>query len=89
MLSDFWITFIGGIASGIVLVVLTTLIRRLLRRRAEGEPVKLGIKELRPLVAIVIGFGLIFIDIFLVGARGFLMGLGGLILMFSAYEFLS
>lgn len=88
-MSDFWMTFVGGIASGIVLVVLTTLARRLLRRRSKGEPVKLSVKELRPLVAIAIGFALIFIDIFLINDGGYLMGMGGMILMFSAYAFLS
>jgi len=82
-------TFVGGIASGIVLVVLTTLVRRLLRKRSKGEPVKLNIKELRPLVAIGIGFALIFIDIFMINDGGYLIGIGGMILIWSALEFLS
>lgn len=88
-MSDFWITFVGGIASGIVLVVLTTLARRLLRRRSKSEPIKLNIKQLRPLVATAIGFSLVFIDIFLINDGGVLMGVGGVILMWSALEFLS
>jgi len=88
-MSEFWITFVGGLASGIVLVVLTTVIRRVLRRRSEGEPKKLKVKELRPLVAIVIGFALIFIDILMIDDGGFLTGMGGVILLWSALDFLS
>jgi len=80
---------VGGIASGIVLIVLMALIRRLLKRRSGGESIRLSVKELRPLVAIAIGFALIFIDILMINDGGFLMGMGGMILMFSAYEFLS
>ena len=88
-MSEFWVTFISGLASGIALIVLTALIRRLLRRRAKGEATRLNLKELRPLVAIVIGFALIFIDIFMIDDGGFLMGMGGMILLWSALEFLS
>lgn len=87
-MSEFWVTFIGGLVSGIVLIVLTTLIRRIVRRRSKGEAIGLNVKELRPLVAVAIGFALIFIDIFLVNASGFLMGMGGLILLWSAMEYL-
>jgi len=88
-MSEFWITFVGGLASGIVLTVLTTVIRRVLRRRSEGEQLKLKSKELRPLVAIIVGFALIFIDILMISDGGFLMGMGGMILLWSALEFLS
>lgn len=88
-MPDFWLAFGGGLASGIVLVILTTLFRRLLRRRSKGEPVTFSLKELRPLVAVAIGFAMIFIDIFIVSDGGFLMGLGGMLLLWSAMEFLS
>jgi len=68
-MSDFLLAFVGGLASGVVLTILTALIRRLLRRRAKSESVALNWKELRPLVVIVVGFALIFIDIFLVTRR--------------------
>ncbi len=84
-MSDFWITFIGGLASGVVLIVLTTLIRRLLRRRAKGEATRLNLKGLRPLGAIAIGFALIFIDIFMINDGGFITGIGGMILIMERY----
>ena len=88
-MSDFWIDFTAGIASGIVLVVLGAFVRRLIRKRSKGEPIKLNAKEFRPLVAIAIGFALIFIDIFLISDGGVLRGLGGMILIWSALEYLS
>lgn len=88
-MSDFWTAFLAGIASGIVLTIVGTLIRRLLRRGAAGQSLKMQTKELRPLVAVAIGFALVFIDIFLITDGGFLMAFGGMVLLWSAMQFLS
>lgn len=88
-MSDFWVNFGSGLAAGIVLLVLGVLIRRAFRRRTKGEPLRLNAKELRPLIAVAIGFALIFIDIFLVPDGGILMGLGGVVTLYGAMEFLS
>jgi len=87
-MSGFWTAFVAGIASGIVLAILGVLIRTLLRRRSAGESPKLRTKELRPLVAVAIGFALIFIDIFLIADKGTLMAIGGMVLLWSAFAFL-
>jgi len=88
MIDDFWTSFFAGLASGIVLVVIGAIIRRVLRKRAKGESFKLATKGLRPFVAVVIGFALIFIDVFLVKDGGVLRGLGAMILIWSALDFL-
>ena len=88
-MSDFWVNFGSGLAAGIVLIILGVLIRRVFRRRAKDEPLVFNAKELRPLIAVVTGFALIFIDIFLVPDSGLLMGLGGMVALFGALEFLS
>jgi hypothetical protein len=56
-ISDFWIAFLGGLASGIVLIILTAFMRRLLRKQPQDkqEPRK-GIKELSPLIILGSGF---------------------------------
>lgn len=87
-MSDFWIAFLGGLASGIVLTVLATIFRRLFQKRSEGAPIKLSKKEFRPLVVMAIGLALIFVDAFLIDNGGFLMGIGGMILIWGVVEFL-
>jgi len=59
-MPDFGIAFFGGLASGVVLMILTLFFRRLLRRRSEGEAeTRWSAKKLRPFVPIAIGFILI------------------------------
>jgi len=41
------------------------------------------------LVAVAVGFAMIFTDIFIVNDDGFLMAIGGMLLLFTAMEFLS
>jgi len=87
-MTNFWTSFFAGVASTIVVLVLSSLIRRVLRRRAKGEPIGLSIKEWRLLAAIVIGFALIFIDIFLVSDGGVLKGIGAVMLIWCTLELL-
>ena len=88
-MSDFWIAFLGGLASGIVLIVLTILIRRLFQKRSEGAPIKLTKEEFRPLLVIAIALTLIFVDVFLIDNGGYLIGVGAFILVFGVITFLS
>lgn len=64
-MTDFWVTFLSGLASGIVLLMLATFVRNLVRRRSQGEPVlKLDIRESRPLIPIVMGLILVILGLF-------------------------
>ncbi len=87
-MNDFWLAFLGGLASGIVLIVLATILRRFFRRHSEGSSLKLSKKELRPLVVMAIGLALIFVDAFLIDNGGYMMGIGGMILIWGVLEFL-
>jgi len=58
-------TFLAGLASGVVLTLLSYFVRRMLQRRSRGEPMlELSTEKLRPLIPIVVGFILLFIGLF-------------------------
>lgn len=88
-MNDFWLAFLAGLASGVVIVVVSTLFRRLFKRRSESEPIKLSKKELRPLVVMTVALILIFIDVFLFDNGGYLIGIGAVLLGLGSVEFLS
>ena len=87
-MDSFWSNFFAGLASGIVLTILTAVVSRALRKHPKGEALKLNTKVLRSFVAVVIGFALVFIDIFMVKDGGVLKGMGTMILLWSALDFL-
>lgn len=64
-MADFWLSFLGGLASGIALFALTVFIRRLIRRRSQGKAMlELNMKELRPFIPIAVGLVLLLLGIF-------------------------
>ena len=55
----------AGLASGVVLTLLSYFVRRLVRRRSRGEPmVELSMEKLRPFIPMVVGFILLLIGLF-------------------------
>lgn len=55
-MSDFWATFLGGVASGILLLALTLFVRSLVSTRSQGRPIlKVSTKQLGPIVVVVVG----------------------------------
>ena len=58
-------TFLAGLASGVVLTSLSYFVRLLLQRRSRGEPmVELSMKKLRPFIILLVGFILLPIGLF-------------------------
>jgi membrane protein DedA with SNARE-associated domain len=63
--TDFWMTFLGGLASGVVLTVLGYFVRRLFQRRSRGEPmIELSMEKLRPFIPILVGAILLLLGLF-------------------------
>lgn len=89
-MSNFWTNFLAGLASGVVLTILTTVFSKMLRRRAKGEPVKLDTRTLRSLIVLLIGLVLVLLDTFVVeqSSRGFLRGIGAFLIGVSVASFL-
>ena len=88
-MTDFWVTFLSGLASGIVLILLTFFIRRSARRRSRGEPVlELSVEKLRPFIPILVGAILLLLGLF-GGKRvepysSILVGMGAVLMMMGA-----
>jgi len=89
-MSNFWWNFIAGLASGIVLAILTAVFSRMLQKRARGEPFKLDTRVLRSLIVLLIGLVLVLLDTFVVeqSSRGYLRGIGAFLIGVGAASFL-
>jgi drug/metabolite transporter (DMT)-like permease len=88
-MGDFWIAFFGGLASGVVLAILSIIIRRLFRRQSEAKTFKLTRKEFRGLLIVAIALVLIFVDMFVFSGKGLLTGVGVALLAWGIVEFTS
>jgi len=65
IMAGFWPTFLGGVASGIVILILGLFISRRVRRRSEDESVPaFRMRDLRPYLPLLIGLGLLLLGIF-------------------------
>ena len=82
-MSDFWIAFFAGLASGVVVTVLVAFTRRLLKRRSQKNRVIL-LKELRPFIPITIGFVLVILGALLRDSAPGLIGVGSFLVGFGA-----
>lgn len=64
-MTGFWPTFLGGVAAGVVLLLLSLLINTRARRRSKGEPAPtFNMKELRPYLPLIIGLTLLLLGLF-------------------------
>jgi len=87
--SDFWMTFLGGLASGIALTLLSSFVRRLIRRRSLGEPMlELSIEKLRPFIPILVGAILLFLGLFggqrVESYSDYLVGIGAMLMLMGS-----
>ena len=88
-MTDFWMTFLGGLASGIVLTLLSSFVRRLVRRRSRGEPMlELSIEKLRPFIPILVGAMLLLLGLFggkqVESSSDYLVGVGVMLMLMGS-----
>ena len=70
-MTTFWPTFLGGVASGVVILLVGSFVRRLIRERPEGGVwLKLNAKQLGPIIVVVVG-GIIVVIAALTRQEGF------------------
>jgi hypothetical protein len=64
-MGSFWGTFLGGLASGVVLLLLTHYIYRRARRQLKSESAPtFNIKEPHPYIPLIIGLALFLLGLF-------------------------
>lgn len=88
-MTDFWMTFVAGLASGIVLTLLSSFVRRLVRRRSRGEAMpELRIEKLRPFIPILVGAILLLLGLFggkqVESSSDYLVGMGAMLMLMGS-----
>lgn len=88
-MDSFWGTFLGGLASGVALLLLTHYIYKRARRRSKGESAPTSsMKELRPYLPVIVGLTLLLLGLFggekVAEHSAYLISIGGILTLMGS-----